>query len=358
MTFEFTGPQFISASEGTDTIINIERVAGSDFDDELWGGDADNHLLGRGGNDYLNGRTGINWLEGGLGNDALTGGTRGFSRLDFNMAGYSLATSHAIEAILGSANGQVSTGLVRALGSPSVDEVGVDTLLNIDSVRGTNQSDVFVAHDNWRGGQLAHFNFDAMFGSTHAPWIVPRGFNEFRGAGGNDTITGNDFTRISYRHDIGSSSITANFTKPGEGTVEGQASDGQAFRHSFSRVYNIRTTTGNDSINAAQGGNVVIGLEGGTDTIIGSPSAVTMIDLRWSTSAVTVDLAKTTAQSVNQEGWTVTLTNVRGVSQCLHLQPPYTQTVAPHIARNLPHPRRRWCRFPLPPQTIRWQHHP
>lgn len=308
-----TGPQFISVSEGTDTIINIERVAGSEFDDQLWGGDANNELYGRGGNDFLNGRTGTNWLEGGLGNDTLTGGTRGFGRIDFNMAGYSLATSHGIEAILGSANGQVSTGLVRALGSPSLDQVGVDTLLNIDSVRGTNQSDVFVAHDNWRGGQLSAFNLDAMFGSTHTPWIVPRGFNEFRGAGGNDTITGNGLTRISYRHDIGSSSITASFTKAGEGTVEGLATDGQAFRDVFSRVHNIRTTTGNDSINAAQGGNVVIAIEGGADTIIGSPSAVTMIDLRWSSNGVTVDLAKTTAQLVNQQDWSVTLANVRGV---------------------------------------------
>ena len=49
----------------TDTLISIERVLGSSFDDTLLGGDGDDELNGGAGNDIL---------DGGVGNDTLTGG--------------------------------------------------------------------------------------------------------------------------------------------------------------------------------------------------------------------------------------------------------------------------------------------
>lgn len=52
-------------SEGKDTLISIENIIGSSFDDTLTGNDADNVLVGGGGNDTL---------SGGAGNDVLIGG--------------------------------------------------------------------------------------------------------------------------------------------------------------------------------------------------------------------------------------------------------------------------------------------
>lgn len=67
-----------------DTVVSIENVAGSIFDDEirgngganrLDGGAGDDFLVGRGGDDELIGRTGQDILRGGGGNDWLEGGT-------------------------------------------------------------------------------------------------------------------------------------------------------------------------------------------------------------------------------------------------------------------------------------------
>jgi Ca2+-binding RTX toxin-like protein len=71
----------------SDTIVNIERVYGSNYNDSLTG-DADTNVLwGAGGNDGLYGAGGNDYIDGGVGTDtAYYGGTR---------AGYSLAHSGA-----------------------------------------------------------------------------------------------------------------------------------------------------------------------------------------------------------------------------------------------------------------------
>ncbi|HEY0288899.1 MAG TPA: retention module-containing protein [Pseudomonas sp.] len=59
---------------GTDTLVNIDNLVGSNFDDHLTG-DAGHNLLNGGlGNDVLNGMDGDDILIGGPGNNTLTGG--------------------------------------------------------------------------------------------------------------------------------------------------------------------------------------------------------------------------------------------------------------------------------------------
>ena len=62
--------------------------------------------------------------------------------------------------------------------------VGTDTLRSVEAARGTNFDDLFDATN---------------FGGAGAVNIGSSGtFNDFAGAGGNDTIIGNGATRISY----------------------------------------------------------------------------------------------------------------------------------------------------------------
>lgn len=68
---------------GSDTLINIERVIGSNYFDVLSGNSGSNTLYGNGGNDKLNGGSGNDVLIGGKGLDQLTGGT-GADRFDFD----------------------------------------------------------------------------------------------------------------------------------------------------------------------------------------------------------------------------------------------------------------------------------
>jgi serralysin len=58
----------------TDTLISIETVIGTGFNDDIRGNSSANVLDGRIGNDILDGRSGNDTLIGGNGSDVLTGG--------------------------------------------------------------------------------------------------------------------------------------------------------------------------------------------------------------------------------------------------------------------------------------------
>lgn len=92
---------------GTDTLVSIENLVGSNFGDSLTGDALANMLNGLSGNDTLNGGLGNDTLNGGSGNDTLNGGFgndllvggfgrdvmtggAGFDRFDFNAAGESV----------------------------------------------------------------------------------------------------------------------------------------------------------------------------------------------------------------------------------------------------------------------------
>ena len=60
---------------GTDRILNVENLYGSEFADTLTGNSGDNTLWGGGGNDTIFGGAGNDTLWGGAGNDTLDGGT-------------------------------------------------------------------------------------------------------------------------------------------------------------------------------------------------------------------------------------------------------------------------------------------
>lgn len=63
-----------SGGDGNDTLVSIERVWGSQFDDNLGGSAAADTILGYGGADRIDGRGGNDALDGGVGNDVITGG--------------------------------------------------------------------------------------------------------------------------------------------------------------------------------------------------------------------------------------------------------------------------------------------
>ena len=74
-----------TVSSGSDKLINIDNLTGSNYDDTLIGNAGNNTLNGGSGKDYLNGGKASDVLIGGLGNDTLTGGD-GIDYFIFNTA--------------------------------------------------------------------------------------------------------------------------------------------------------------------------------------------------------------------------------------------------------------------------------
>ena len=64
-----------NTGEGAGDVYNsIEDLAGSEYDDQIFGNNGANRLFGRGGDDRLTGRSGDDYLNGGGGRDTLLGG--------------------------------------------------------------------------------------------------------------------------------------------------------------------------------------------------------------------------------------------------------------------------------------------
>ena len=141
-----------------------DLLTGGKLVDVLLGGAGDDTVLGGGGNDILSGDDGDDVLDGGAGNDILIGD------LGVDLARYTNAT--------GGITANLTAGIVSGAG------VGTDILLGIERIRGGSFDDAYIA---------TAFNA----GVSPAPGTSSL-FNEFEGMGGNDTIAGNGFTRVSY----------------------------------------------------------------------------------------------------------------------------------------------------------------
>ncbi len=124
-----------TAGAGSATLVSIENVTGSQFNDRITGSSADNFVYawigndtidGGAGNDTLNGVSGSDSINGGAGNDLLTGGTEAdifvFNQTpgaanadritDFTSASDKLQLDHNVMAALG-ATGNFAAGDVR-----------------------------------------------------------------------------------------------------------------------------------------------------------------------------------------------------------------------------------------------------
>ena len=124
-----------SGGDGVDELISIEAIDGSAFADTLTGSASSNRLTGGDGNDSIFGGGGSDSIDGGGGNDSIDGGA-GFDVVQY-----------------GSSVG----GIVVNLGDVEVDGVGagialdgnegMDTLTNIEAIRGSDFADKIYGND-------------------------------------------------------------------------------------------------------------------------------------------------------------------------------------------------------------------
>ena len=188
---------------GTDTLLNIENIQGSNFNDSLTGNAQNNMFWGEGGNDLIDGQGG------------------------FDMVSYWDDTAGVIVNLT---TGTASDGFG-----------GTDTLLSIENVTGSSYNDIVIG--------------DA-------------GDNLFSAIGGNDLIDGlSGIDTVAYWDDP--AGVTVNLTT-------GTASDGFGGTDTLISIENIIGSVFNDNLTGDVHGNLIQGGSGndsfdggsGTDTAV------------------------------------------------------------------------------------------
>lgn len=170
VNLNLTGAQNTGGA-GLDTLVSIENVTGTNFSDTLIGNETSNVLAGLGGNDRLDGRGGSDTLKGGTGDDTLNGGS-GNDTLDggvgIDTASYSTASA-GVDVSLDTTDSQNTGG------------AGLDTLVSIENLIGSNFDDILGALD-WSDTRL-----DGGAGND-ALYAGRGGHNELNGGTGNDLL--------------------------------------------------------------------------------------------------------------------------------------------------------------------------
>ncbi|NEP10071.1 MAG: calcium-binding protein [Symploca sp. SIO2C1] len=243
--------------EIVETLIDIERLVGTAFDDQFIGDEENNALYGQEGNDTLIGGEGDDVLYGGAGVDFLDGGEgndwlRGGIGIDFFDGGEGIDTADFITeefAITGNLNTETATY------TDAVGNTIVEIMRSIESLRGT------------------HFN-DLLIGNAENNSLV--------GNDGNDTLVGgngNDWLRGDAGIDFldgGEGRDTADF-KTGEFAIIGDLNTqtttytdavGNTIVETFRNIENLQGTSFDDLLLGNAQDNSLLGSHG-NDTLLG-----------------------------------------------------------------------------------------
>lgn len=246
---------------GTDQILNLENIQGSNFSDTLignlqinwlFGGIGNDTLAASGGNDILYGETDNDLLSGEDGNDTLMGG----QGADVLNGGNGIDTASYLTAL---------TGVIANLANASTN-------------RGDAQGDTFLSIENLVGSRYG----DTLTGNSQNNhlWGL-EGHDNLNGLGGNDTLEGglgNDIYRID--------SLTATileYLNQGTDTINASISytiganlenlnllEGTAARDGTGNsLNNIITGNSADNILNGGGGNDFLYGNAGTDSLLG-----------------------------------------------------------------------------------------
>ncbi|SFN60836.1 VCBS repeat-containing protein [Bradyrhizobium sp. Rc3b] len=260
------------ASVGHDTFSNVSTIWGSASNDTFYGSDNAAFTYetyeGRGGDDYIDGRG-------------------GYDQVTYN-SDTTTTSGIYVHLAAGTVNGDAT--------------VGTDTIRNVEAARGTNFDDTFDA---------------TGFGQVGATNVGSSGtFNDFAGAGGNDTIIGNGSTRLNYQ--IAASSVSVDLETSVVGTtnavtVAGSATGATEGTDSFTGVNAVQGSTFADTLLGSSFNNNFTGL-GGDDYIDGRAGFDVAIynSLSTVTGGVAIDMAAGTATGDGSIG-TDTLRSIEGI---------------------------------------------
>ena len=330
---------------GTDTISNFENIIGSSFADVLTGDGAANVIDGGNGDDVIEGGSGNDTLTGASGADQVSyvGATAAVTvnlatTMGQNTVGAGTDTISGFENLRGSAYNDTLTGdgnanvIEGGVGNDTINGAGgIDTLTYINATAAVTVNLTTTAAQNTVGaGTDTISNFENLMGSAYSDTLTGNtavnlmeggagndaisggdGNDTLNGGDGNDTLTGGNGTdTITY---IGAvSAVTVNLaTTTGQNTGGAGTDTITTVENLIGSLYNdiltgstasniITGGAGNDTISGGDGNDTLNGGDG-NDTLTGGngTDTATYVD---SVSAVTVNLATTTAQNTGGAG--------------------------------------------------------
>jgi Ca2+-binding RTX toxin-like protein len=188
VNLSLAGSQLVSATQGSDTLIDIENIVGSGLGDTLTGNGSANRIdggnggdtvAGLGGDDLLIGGTGPDSVDGGAGNDTVAGGIGNDTLVggaDIDTADYS-GLNGAVTVNLSTTTGQ-TTGL------------GTDTISGFENILGGIGNDKFTGTTGANRMEGASGS-DQLTGLGGADVLLGGAGNDnLQGGAGDDTIEG------------------------------------------------------------------------------------------------------------------------------------------------------------------------
>lgn len=212
-----------------DTLVSIEKVIGSDYNDTIVMGAEANTLEGGAGNDIL---------QGGLGADAIGGGS-----------GFDIASFQSAVTI------NLQTGYRSG-------EAAGDTYVSIEQFNGSAESDTMVA-SNLQGARFAGGDgVDYLYGGDQGDWLQGgKGADYINGGAGFDTVS---YADTAY-------GITAETYFDGDashGRTEGKITAGEWGVDTLVNIEGVEGSNFGDYLIGDERANTFWGLDG-DDTIVG-----------------------------------------------------------------------------------------
>lgn len=249
-----------------DTLVSIEGIVGSSFNDTITGDRHSNMLYGGRGDDMLDGGIGNDILYGDLGNDTLLGGAgvdylEGGAGADLIDGGDNFPGNWALYSLSG-------TGVTVDLGAGIAtggDATG-DTLINISNLAGSRSADTLTGDEveNRLSGNAGNDTLSGMDGDD----IIDGGFGDdlIVGGAGSDLMTGGA-GKDTFAFDVDApvmeaESVSEKYCAPGGDTGADVIDD---FTKGADKV--MVNLNGDVGVVTQVGGDTVISFENSSQTI-------------------------------------------------------------------------------------------
>jgi Ca2+-binding RTX toxin-like protein len=307
--------QSIHSTFGTDTIVNIENIIGSNLSDSLLGNSEGNIISSGAGNDTINGGAGSDTINAGADNDLIlqsNGETSGDiidGGLGIDTVNYSNMTQKIVLTLNGSDNGYVDVG---TSGSDHIVK-NVENIIggtSHDTITGDLVANTLIggAGDDTLDGGGASSGTDSLIGGLGADiFIVRDSATVYDGATGADTAVDTvNFSAIATTKKVNVNLQTNSFKLDGldiagttflgiEGAIGGSLAD------------TMTGTTGANKLEGGAGDDTLLG-NGGDDIIDGGEGGETngdFVSFNFNSTGVIVNLATTTAQNTGAGNLTI-----------------------------------------------------